>query len=310
MQTFGEFLARLRKSKGYTQQEVSEKLNISNRTLSSWETGRTEPDIMILPALADLYDITVDELLRGEKQSTSKDSELSDDTQHQSLNTPIAKFATKCALFCGIGCCGAILHVLGSALMLTSSPFLLNIILMGLGLCTVAVCCAMIMYFACAAKLTADALTAKNLANEAQSLLRSIKIKTAHALLPIGAILLTGAAIILTVSSVDENSVYTYLLIASDYISKHKLYALMQLLNAAYGTVITVYSGILKFSANKSQGKDLNKKSWSKIVFDIISIVFLCAGILFIALSLSVLSDGGRFYLYGTNNPLPLNSEA
>ena len=64
----GEFLALLRKTNGFTQQDVADKLNISNRTLSSWETDRTTPDILLLPSIADLYGVTVDELLRCERQ--------------------------------------------------------------------------------------------------------------------------------------------------------------------------------------------------------------------------------------------------
>ena len=53
-QTAGEFLAMLRKAHGYTQSEIAEKLNISDRTLSSWETDRTMPDLLLLPALAEI----------------------------------------------------------------------------------------------------------------------------------------------------------------------------------------------------------------------------------------------------------------
>lgn len=67
-QPIGEFIAALRKDAGYTQQDVAEKLNISDRTLSSWETDRTEPDLTSLTALAELYCVTVDEILRGERR--------------------------------------------------------------------------------------------------------------------------------------------------------------------------------------------------------------------------------------------------
>lgn len=66
-QTIGAFLATQRKAHGYTQEEVANKLGISNRTLSKWETDRSSPDILYLPALADLYGVTVDEILRGER---------------------------------------------------------------------------------------------------------------------------------------------------------------------------------------------------------------------------------------------------
>lgn len=48
----GEFLAALRKSKGYTQLEAANLLGVSNKTVSSWETGASCPDISMLPALA------------------------------------------------------------------------------------------------------------------------------------------------------------------------------------------------------------------------------------------------------------------
>ena len=68
----GDFLSALRKSQCYTQQEVAEKLNLSNKTISKWESGGGFPDIAILPALAELYGVTADDILAGEtvRQST------------------------------------------------------------------------------------------------------------------------------------------------------------------------------------------------------------------------------------------------
>lgn len=63
----GEFLAVLRKSKGYTQQEAAERLGVSNKTVSSWETGASSPDISLLPVLAELYEVTCDEIVRGRR---------------------------------------------------------------------------------------------------------------------------------------------------------------------------------------------------------------------------------------------------
>ena len=68
----GEFLAALRKSKGYTQQEVADTLGVSNKTVSSWETGASCPDISMLPVLAELYGVTCDELIRGKRLSSEE----------------------------------------------------------------------------------------------------------------------------------------------------------------------------------------------------------------------------------------------
>lgn len=66
-QKTGAFIARLRKEKDLTQAALGEKLGVSNRTVSKWENGDGLPDVSILPQLADALDITVDELLRGER---------------------------------------------------------------------------------------------------------------------------------------------------------------------------------------------------------------------------------------------------
>lgn len=63
----GEFLSALRKSKGYTQQEVADTLGVSNKTVSSWETGASCPDISMLPVLAELYGVTCDEIIHGRR---------------------------------------------------------------------------------------------------------------------------------------------------------------------------------------------------------------------------------------------------
>lgn len=64
----GAYLAMLRKGMGLTQQEVAERLGVSNKTVSKWESGGGFPDITVLPALAALYGVTADELLAGESR--------------------------------------------------------------------------------------------------------------------------------------------------------------------------------------------------------------------------------------------------
>ena len=65
--SIGSFICQLRKEKGMTQTALAQKLNISNRTVSKWEHGDGFPDITILPELADILGVSVDELLKGEK---------------------------------------------------------------------------------------------------------------------------------------------------------------------------------------------------------------------------------------------------
>ena len=62
--TFGENLKRLRIAKSFTQEQAAQLLNISPKSLSRWECGSTMPDVMMLPEIARLYCVTVDDLYK------------------------------------------------------------------------------------------------------------------------------------------------------------------------------------------------------------------------------------------------------
>ena len=62
----GNFIAQCRKEKKLTQTQLAEKLNISNKAISKWETGRGMPDSSIMLELSKYLGITVNELLSGE----------------------------------------------------------------------------------------------------------------------------------------------------------------------------------------------------------------------------------------------------
>ncbi len=112
-QTIGEFLAIQRKARGLTQQEVANKLGISNKTLSSWESGRSYPDILTLPALAEIYGVTVDEILSGERSDRDKDAgEITERSQKKLLKNAANRYSVKCTTLAGIGIAGIGLFVL------------------------------------------------------------------------------------------------------------------------------------------------------------------------------------------------------
>ena len=62
----GKFISDLRKEKGLTQAQLSEKLGITDRAVSKWETGRSMPDASIMLELCEILGISVNELLSGE----------------------------------------------------------------------------------------------------------------------------------------------------------------------------------------------------------------------------------------------------
>lgn len=63
----GDFILTLRKAKNMTQKELAEKLNITDKAVSKWERGIGYPDITIVSKLANILDVTVNELLNGER---------------------------------------------------------------------------------------------------------------------------------------------------------------------------------------------------------------------------------------------------
>lgn len=62
----GSFISRCRKTKGWTQRQLAEKLGITDKAVSKWETGKSMPDLSLLAPLCDLLEITLNELLSGE----------------------------------------------------------------------------------------------------------------------------------------------------------------------------------------------------------------------------------------------------
>ena len=67
----GNFFAELRKEKGLTQFELAEKINVTDKAVSKWENGKCLPEMEQLKKLAKLYNITIDELILGERVNDS-----------------------------------------------------------------------------------------------------------------------------------------------------------------------------------------------------------------------------------------------
>ena len=69
IETFGQRFTKLRKEKGLTQEDIANRVNISAQAVSKWENDISMPDITVLILLADIFDISLDELLgRNKKQ--------------------------------------------------------------------------------------------------------------------------------------------------------------------------------------------------------------------------------------------------
>lgn len=66
----GAFIQQLRKENNFTQEQLAEKLGVSNRSVSRWENGTTMPDITLMKCICDEFDISISELINGERQNS------------------------------------------------------------------------------------------------------------------------------------------------------------------------------------------------------------------------------------------------
>ena len=72
----GRFFKELRNEKGWTQEQLAEKLNVSGRTISRWETGNNMPDLDMLIEMTDFYDVDIRELIDGERKSEKMNKDM------------------------------------------------------------------------------------------------------------------------------------------------------------------------------------------------------------------------------------------
>ena len=79
--TIGGFIAALRKANGMTQRDLAERLNVSDKTVSRWEQDNGAPDLSLIPVIAEIFNVTCDELLRGERKSPEQRLESAEEQE-------------------------------------------------------------------------------------------------------------------------------------------------------------------------------------------------------------------------------------
>jgi transcriptional regulator with XRE-family HTH domain len=72
---FNNKLYELRKQKGFSQEELANRLNVSRQTISKWEIGESTPDMEKLVAISDLFNVSLDELVKGQEPEPAGTSE-------------------------------------------------------------------------------------------------------------------------------------------------------------------------------------------------------------------------------------------
>ena len=74
----GAFIRTLRKEKNMTQQELADKLGVSDKAVSKWENGRGLPDYSLLSPLCELLEVTPSELIKGEAQTDRSNADANE----------------------------------------------------------------------------------------------------------------------------------------------------------------------------------------------------------------------------------------
>lgn len=113
--TIGKFIAALRKANGMTQRDLADSLNVSDKTVSRWERDDGAPDLSTIPVIAEIFGVTCDELLRGERKPAGErinepdERSVKGEKQMQRILTlSLSKFRTRSFISIGVSLVGLI----------------------------------------------------------------------------------------------------------------------------------------------------------------------------------------------------------
>ncbi|MCH5320677.1 MAG: helix-turn-helix domain-containing protein [Eubacterium sp.] len=113
--TLGQRLYEMRKAKGLSQEKVAEILGVTRQTISKWETDQTTPDFDKIIPLCELYNISTDELLKGDTHSSNNYNNSRYDIPNENMqkdnSEQIEKYRRKSALLMAVSICLYILSV-------------------------------------------------------------------------------------------------------------------------------------------------------------------------------------------------------
>ncbi|HIY92989.1 DUF3955 domain-containing protein [Companilactobacillus sp. HBUAS56275] len=108
---FGAQIKKLRTSKNLTQEQLSQKLNVSRQTISSWENNRNLPDLEMVVTIAKTFQLSLDQLILGDKTMTTKLMNDSSEVRKMRINL----YVTIITILAGVGCF-VLFNMIGSTL--------------------------------------------------------------------------------------------------------------------------------------------------------------------------------------------------
>ncbi len=114
---FGAFLQALRKEKNMTQRQVGDKLFVSDKTVSKWERGESIPNVSLLLPIAAFFDVSVDELLKGERSYSVEP--VTETQMRAAVEKRVKTYRKKWQLLFAVS---ALLAVIGTVLLWKGAP--------------------------------------------------------------------------------------------------------------------------------------------------------------------------------------------
>ncbi len=115
--TIGAFISVLRKANGMTQRELAEQLNVSDKAVSRWERDEAMPDLTLIPVLADIFGVTADELLRGQKATGEAPAPQAEEKSKKQLKYLLEKTKTDYSIRTLISVMLAVLGLIAAAIL-------------------------------------------------------------------------------------------------------------------------------------------------------------------------------------------------
>ena len=114
--SIGGFIAALRRASGLTQRQLAERLGVSDKSVSRWERDESAPDLALIPIIAELFGVTSDELLRGERIQRESDVQSSprrsDRERRRLLSVGLARYKNRSCIAAAISLCGLLIALL------------------------------------------------------------------------------------------------------------------------------------------------------------------------------------------------------
>ena len=119
--TIGGFIAALRKANGMTQKDLAQRLNVSDKTVSRWERDDGAPDLSAIPVIAEIFGVTCDELLRGERKKPEERTAIPEEgttkgekERQRLLTLALARYRDRTWVAMGISLAGLIVALIAN----------------------------------------------------------------------------------------------------------------------------------------------------------------------------------------------------